>query len=236
MSFDPVAVLNSFSVADGVLYRRHLNGTMSRVSVVHSGRLAVTFQGQRLDGTAIAWLCHHLFPCPYLTVAVDGNPHNMSLDNVMPVRRRRIVFRPATTKHGYRHSLSQICFPTVDKARLDWVHRARAYYMDDRMFLLSQSSVQAQRQQIIDAVGASDADAPMRRKFKPAKKHVARPPMPPVPEGMECHWYNDAWIVIPMAVHCSDDWMVRAEACLKNPQARFVFDPVSQRTVEASHQ
>ena len=224
--------MNNFVVDGGVLYRKLLNGTHRRVTAINSGRLVVVHEGARLLATDIAWICHHLVPCPHPTVTVDCNPHNMDIDNVMAVRRRRLVFRPVMSKYGFKHNLNKMHFSTREAAFADWVPKAREQYVADRDWLLASEDYKGVKQQIADAVAASQPRLLARqRKFTPPKRYLKRPPMPDVPEGMECHWYKDQWVVIPKAVHCSDDWMVRAEACLKNPQARFRYDPVLERTV-----
>lgn len=227
MTLDPVRILHAFTVSDGALYRRNADGTVRRILLEQGGRLIAMLDGKRLNGPEVAWICHHGFPSPYPVVTLDTDPHNMYEENLMPARVKRLVFRPTVTAHGVKHPLSKQFFPVFSVCKEDWVARARQFYEPDRQMLLAAKAELGK--QILQQAMASQKPA---KPFRLRKPHVPRPQRPDCPEGFEVHWYKGQWVTIPVPVHVSDDWMVRAEACLANPGARFRFDATLQRTVQ----
>lgn len=132
-------ILNNFRIIDGVLHRWYPSGKIKPVITVVTGRVAASLDGRRYFGPDIAWICHHLFACPVPVVTVDMNPHNLSAENVLPVKGERLVFRSTKNRQGqFRHPLDPGTFySSRELAFAAWLPLARAHYNQDMDYIRS---------------------------------------------------------------------------------------------------
>lgn len=230
MRLDANLIFNNYTIVDGVLYRRLQGGLKRRVTTVHAGRLVTMLDGRKHYGPDIAWVCHHMFVCPFPVVAVDGNPHNLSVDNVMAVRHKRLNFRVTAVGQGVRHPLSKVVFRDRDAAFKDWVIRAREYYMRDQHAVMMLAPPESARAEMMTAVRERERQEMARGPRAPS---LVKTPKPQREIGRDWVWHAGRWVSCPKPVHVSDDAQVRAAACLVNPDARFRYDPTLDRTVLA---
>jgi hypothetical protein len=231
MKLDVMEILDHFCLDDGQLYRKRLDGTVRPVRLVERGRVVSMLNGRRVFGPEIAWCIYYGVAPLYPVVHLSENPHKLGEIHLVCARLKRLRYALVESSTGFTHPLSQLPFATAQQCRSDWESRARRYYAADMPFIMAQ-------QDEAKALSAGSERPPRGRKPPKPRKPVSAASKPPKerPEpvqGRQWKWYKDAWISLPDAVHPSDDWMVRAEAVLRNPEATFYYDTVLQRTLEA---
>lgn len=217
-----------FQLANGKLFRRLIDGTAKPVTLVKDGRLASRLGGVEYYGPAVAWALYYSSAPMFPVICVDGDPFNLSQENVVPVRRQRVRFRLRTGYRGFSHQLaSNLWFRTEVACRDHWVGMARAHYMED--FELARQ-LEDERDRQMPAAPYSRT----RRAFKPLPARglpaSERPPKPPADAGRRWYWYAEQWVSVPEAVHASDDYIERCRHVLAGAKS-FVYDPEKQMTV-----
>lgn len=228
MKFDLATILEHFCIEDGFLYRKYATGRVKRVTVLEAGRLTSMVNGRKYYGPDIAWAYHYLAVPQHRVVTIDLDPHNLAIENLGAARRKRLIFRPVHVPGGVRHPLSQLTFGSMEYAKSDWIEKAQAYYAADLKFVLFS-------QRTFDDLPASRVlekeRAPRVVGQRGPKRSVTKPPKPETLMGRKWVWFREQWVSIPFSCHPSDDWMVRAAAVLEDPDARFVYDAPSDRTL-----
>ena len=223
MKFDLLLILKHFTVSDGRLYRRLSTGHVRPVRVVERGRLVSMLNGVKLCGPEVAYACLHRVVPMFPIVQIDSDPFNMAETNLSPARTRRLRFRCVSVAGGFRHPRSHEVFKTEELAHIDWVNAARLFYQADKAYV---RALEDQNQVIKPE--ALERVAVRRVRLSAA---TDKPLKPKAVAGRSWHWWKGAWLSLPEAVHSSDDWMVRAAVVTEHPSARFVYDPVQQRTL-----
>lgn len=223
MKFDLNLILKNFAVEDGRLVRKLATGHCRAVRLLDRGRLSSVLGGVRYFGPEVAYACIHRVVPLYPITQLDGDPFNMAENNLMPARLLRLRFRLIEVPGGFRHPLARGTFTNARVCRLDWADLARRQYMRDFDYVrqLEDSS------QLVKPVVVKRPVVALR--VSGGAKSVGG--RPEAVEGRSWHFWNDAWLSLPLPVHCSDDWMVRAAVVSAHPSARFVYDEVAQRTV-----
>lgn len=229
----PVSVLMShFHLADGRLYRLYDSGE-KEITTYAKGRLVHTFAGQPCYAAEIAWaLIYSVLP-KYPVLVIDGDETNLTAENLAPVVSKHWRFRLTKRKldHGvaYKHPLSETLHSTVDLAHADWVSCVRREVAEDKERVL-----QGQSQELMDRglpVPVYRKPPPVRReKPLPKLRRDGRPRKPVAGAGSVAVWWDGAWLIVPEAVHPSDDLHVRCAAVLAGATG-FVFDAEKQITV-----
>ncbi len=223
MKFDLLTVLKHFAVEDGRLVRKLATGHARPVTMVERGRLVSMVGGVKFFGPDVAYACLYRVVPMFPIVQVDGNPFNMAENNLMPCRVKRLRFRRVPVPGGFRHPLCSSTFRTEGEVHRDWVRLARGRYMQDKAYV----------RQLEDQTQGFTPEPP-KRAVVPRKVYAASKTARERPEAVEgriWHWWVDGWLSLPVAVHESDDWMVRAAVVAVSPEARFVYDDVLQKTV-----
>lgn len=222
MKFDLLRVMEHFAVVEGVLYRKLATGHLKPITLVDRGRLAVKLEGERLFGPEIAYACTYGVVPMFPIVQLDGNPLNCREDNLYPARLARLRYRVVAKPGGFKHPRSPALFRTEYEAWQDWYTSARAYYNADKAY------VRQLEDQMRVPVPALVVNTTPRKVPAPRKEARSRPP---AVLGRVWHWWRGEWLSLPLPVHASDDWMVRAAVVSEHPDARFVYDEVAGRTV-----
>lgn len=224
MKFDLLHVMKHFAIEDNRLIRKLVSGSRV-VRLADRGRLAVTLDGVRYFGPELAWACIYRAVPMFPIVQVDGNPHNMAENNLMPCRIKRIRYLSVSVPGGYKHALSKTVFRTEGENHADWCFLARQYYQRDKPYVREMEDTARGRAPEVPK------HVPVARKvwIVPTDHHIK----PEAVAGRSWHWWQSDWISLPEAVHPSDDWMARAEVVALHPDARFVYDPLIEQTVAA---
>lgn len=224
MKFDLLTILKHFAVEDDRLVRKLATGHCRPVRLIDRGRLASMLGGVRYFGPEIAYACIYCVVPMFPIVQVDGDPFNMAENNLMPVRLERFRFRLIATTGGFRHPLTRSLFRTEAECHSDWVTLARQRYQRDKPCVRQMEDEAQGRKPVLPRI----QPVVPRRVSAAVKRAVDRPE---AVEGRSWHWWEGAWLSLPEAVHCSDDWMVRARVVAEHPSAVFIYDPIAQRTV-----
>lgn len=224
MKFDLLTVLKHFAVEDDRLVRKLATGHCRPVTLIDRGRLASMLGGVRYFGPEVAYACIYRVVPMFPIVQVDGDPFNMAENNLMPARLQRLRYREIAVTGGFRHPLSRSPFRTTQECYKDWVMLARQSYQRDKPHVRQLEDEAQGRKPVVPRI---EVTAP-RRVAAPVKR---REDKPEAVEGRSWRWWEGSWLSLPMPVHCSDDWMVRAAVVAEHPEARFVYDPVAQRTM-----
>lgn len=227
MKFDLNLILRNFAVHDGVLYRKYKNGAVP-VTLTYRGRLMSEIANTRYFGPDVAYACIYGVVPMFPIVQVDGNPHNVAEDNLMPVRLKRLRYRETAVPGGFRHPLTTLTHTTQARCHADWVLRAKRYYQDDKMYVRQLEDQYKPARPAVFNEPEPTVLQPVRRKIV---RTSTRPAKPSRVFGRVWHWYKDDWLSLPEPVHQSDDWMVRAAVVSEHPNARFVYDELKQMTV-----
>lgn len=222
MKLDLLKVLKHFVVEHDRLYRRHRDGTVREITLIDRGRLAAMLDGVRVYGPDIAYACIYRVVPMFPIIQVDGDPHNMAENNLMPVRTKRLRYRAVLVAGGWRHPLDRMTFRDEQTCHADWVRHARNFYHRDKPYVRQLEDEAQGRKPVVEK------RVVIVRRVYGGKRREGRPE--PV-EGRSWHWWQDSWLSLPDPVHESDDWMVRATVVAASPEAVFVYDPVAQRTV-----
>jgi hypothetical protein len=235
------SLVPQFFAHDVRLFRRHKHGGCKPIRTINGGRLVVTFEGERIDAAAIVWCLHYgNWPRFPLTI-LDGDPENLSLDNIYPVRLHGVRYREHVTSAGlFQHPLSDLQFRTSRECKAHWVVLAREHYQKDMTYVL-----QLEARDRALAAQAVDRTAEIRRQYE-ARQEASRkaraavlarnagtkekaPPKPRAIEGMVWHYYKKVWQSVPPPVHVSDDCRRRCCAFLRGA-VRAEFQPHHQET------
>lgn len=211
-----------------MVYRRLADGTLKELSAMSGGRLVTLCEGETILATDIAWCLHYEnWPKFHLTL-LDGNPYNLRLDNIMPVRLGQLRYRETEVKGGYQHSLSDAVFNSSAVCRRNWADFAREHYSKDLPYVLRLEAEERQlrRESIMPPAKPARAK-PVKRAAAP--KQVERLRKPPTRPGEVWHWYNQAWLSVPEPVHVSDDYRERCRKVLLGA-VRFEYRPDYQET------
>lgn len=229
----PISILMShFHLADGRLYRLYDSGE-KEITSYSKGRLVHTFDGQPCYAAEIAWaLIYKVLP-KYPVLVIDGDETNLTAENLAPVISKHWRFRLTKFQldagKAYKHPLSPQLFSSPELARVNWNACVRlAVAADKERVLLEQGQELAERGEPV----------PVERKEVRAKREPAvsklrrdgRPRKPAAGPGQVAVWWQDAWLIVPEAVHPSDDLHVRCAAVLAGATG-FVFDAEKQMTV-----
>ncbi len=119
----PPEVINQHFAVKGGLFRLRADNSYRVIESLSGGRLSTLFDGERLDGADISWCLHYGNWPKYHLAQVDGNPHNVEISNLFPVRIKPIRFRAALSPKGYCHPLApELPHRTVADCRKHWAH------------------------------------------------------------------------------------------------------------------
>ena len=230
MKLNVMQILEHFCLENGQLYRKRLDGTVRAVRLVERGRVVSMLNGRKYFGPDIAWCFYYGVAPMYPVVHLSADPHSLGKEHLACARLNRLRYACVESSSGFKHPLSQLPFMSAFSCRADWEMRARSHYAKDMAFILAK---QDEAKALAMASGQLET---YQRPVKVRRAPVSTKPRSDRPEpvqGRQWKWYKDAWISLPDAVHPSDDWMVRAEAVLRNPEATFYYDTLLQRTLEA---
>jgi hypothetical protein len=204
------------------IYRILADKSYQELSYVTAGRLWATINGERLAAPDIAWCLHYGNWPKFPLVQLDGNPFNCSIDNLMPARHKRLRYRETARGGKFYHPLEKMGFSTPEQCLLNWQAHARDYYMQDLHHVLA---IEAEERELRRGVEVPPPVlTKVRRPRSASRKASGLPPRPALVEGMEWHWYEGAWVSVPVACHVADDYLQRLRKW-KAGAVRFVFQP-----------
>lgn len=226
----PEHILETFVVDNGALFRRLAKGALSSVTSLQGGQLCVKVFGERIKAMDIAWCLYYGNWPSYLLTLLDGNPHNVSMDNIMPVRVKQLRCRLEHDSRGWRHSLSKQIFASEAQARKNWTVFAREHYSRDLAYIIELERVDRERR--LATLAAQPALRPAPLKHRPRglafgtgqPSPAGKPRKPEKISGRVWHWVKTEWVSLPESCHVADDWHVR----LRKQRAgavRFEFQP-----------
>ncbi len=217
-SLNPEMVKTHFVVQNGLLYRRLKGGAFRRINTVRDGRLQALHEGQVLYGPDLAWVLYYGTPPMFPVFTLDGDPLNLSQENVVAGRIRRLRFRFKDGRNGFTHSLSpRVPFRTLIECKDDWIAQARRYYAADHA-TVRQLEDDLMRERPVQRY--EPAARPVRG---PGREATGRPKPPQWVAGMRHYWIGEQWVRVPDACHVADDYRVRCLLCLRGA-VRFAYD------------
>lgn len=223
------------------LFRRRKDKSCRAISTVNGGRLMTTFDGERLDAAAVVW-CLHYGNWPKFPLAiVDGDPHNLSLDNIYPIRLGAVRYRETMRKFMYHHPLSDLPFRSSKECFSSWVALAREHYQKDLNYVLA---LEARDRDLVAQAptksrGLIDWENRQEARRATLAHNLARnvaaaegktlPKRPPKVAGMVWHYWQKSWVSVPVPVHVSDD--CRRRCCAFSRGAvRAEYQPIYDAT------
>ena len=125
-------IQHHFTLANGRLYRQLAGGAVRPVTLVVEGRLMSRVLGTVYYGADIAWVLYYGSSPMFPVFCLNGDPHDLSQENVVAARVKRLRFRFKESRAGFRHSLNpSLYFKTLIACKDDWVGMARRYYAAD---------------------------------------------------------------------------------------------------------
>jgi hypothetical protein len=205
------------------LYRKYSTGAVTQLKSMDGNTVVTLFDGHRLRGVDIAWcLLHGNWPA-FPIVQLHEDPHDFSEGNLYPARLKRLRYRETQKGLLFYHPLSLLGHISAKRCREHWEHLAHDYYMKDYTYVLR---AEAYDREMRLTTLQSLPPKPVPPEHAQYAKRPARPKAVP---GMEWHWWQGAWISVPVAVHVSDDYRVRIKAAQAGATS-FRFDPEAQRT------
>ncbi len=220
--FNVTLARQHFGVIDGQLVRKMASGHVKAVSTMEGKNLVAVLEGVKHSASDIFWALTY-GSWPKYPLAVLGDPHLMSLDNVYPARVRRLRCQLIPSGERYRHPLSGFnTYPTKEAARSNWVIKARAHYQADLAYVLELEAAERLLYAQMHPVEAAAVLAPQAhevrvKRFRSPNKNGPRPKRTPEPEAVEgkkWYWYKSQWVLANEPVHVSDDWMMRCAAAM----------------------
>lgn len=233
---DPSLVSKHFA-HDHTLFRRLASGRCKPITAVNSGRLVTTFDNERLDAAAVVWCLHYGNWPKYPLAVVDGDPHNLTLENIFPVRLGWVRYRERIVAGKYYHPLSKLPWRNEQECRNSWVYFACEHYRKDLGFVLKQEADERELR------AKSNLPNPVlidyeRRKAARDKARAARfgervpvvaPKRPATVPGRVWHYYKKQWLSVLPPVHVSDDCRRRCCATLRGA-VRSEYQPLYDQT------
>ncbi len=231
MRIDLVALHQNFALEGDRLVRIMSNGARRKVVSVVNNKIRIQLDGVYLPGPEVAWALHYKVEPQFPILQVDGNPFNLSLKNLLPIRGAFPRCRMVKKGLLYFHPLNKSGYGDAKTCQKSWQHDVFEKYSKDLAYVLTlEASIRTQRGMLLVP------PKPVRKYFKPSgkKPKVERPPKPEHVDGRVWVWFEEAWLSIPEAIHPSDDWMVRAAAVKAGLSVRY--DSGRQQTLPAGAQ
>lgn len=222
---NPPTLARLYALRDGRLFKIGQNGALTPVLTLQNDTPVSIYGGVTLSGRDIAWSLLYGVSPAYPVAQLGSDPYDLSAENLAPVRRKRLRFR-WSDGGGFRHCLDKsVAFSTLEECHKDWVRHARAYYLPDLEFVLSQTRA-------ADAGVAHKVEPRPRKKYTRTKPLVkTETPVPPAAvAGRQWCYLDREWVSVPEPCHPSDDQIMRATA-VKAGAVGMRFDADQQRCV-----
>lgn len=229
----PEYVLEHFTVDNRMIYRRLASGAYTAVKSLQGGQLGVRVFGEWLKAMDIAWCLYYGNWPSFMLTLLDGDPYNLDIENIMPVRTRQLRCRLIHDGRGWTHNFSKVPFATEGQARKSWATYAREYYTKDLAYVVELERLDRERR--LATLAAQPKLRPELPKHKPRGKPFgagqpvpgAKPKKPEKIEGRVWHWVKTEWVSLPESCHVADDWHERLRK-QKLGAVRFEFQPEYQ--------
>lgn len=218
---DPSLVHDHFA-RDYSLMRRRKDGTVKPINTINGGRLEAMFDNERIDAAAIVWCMEYGNWPKYPLAILDGDPHNLALDNIWPVKGKALRYRETERDGKFYHPLTDASFRLPSDCRANWVVWARLHYQRGLGSVLDEESRERKTREAVPEKSAGLLDYERRQAARNAQLQarlgvpkVKRPPRPDVVDGKVWIWYLNEWQLLAEPVHVSDDYRVRHAAYAK---------------------
>ena len=215
-----------YELIDGKLFRKQVNGKLKQVTLLDRERLICNFAGEIYRAVDIAWmLIYGIFPTCNV-ICLDGDPLNLTPENLVPVRTVRHRCHPLQYPNGWKHKLSEQFFGSVTTCASDWLVCAQSAYRSDRVLIVREEAKK------LELLRANSADIPRPAFFpKPfvPKRRISRAAKGARP-SLDHVWHKDTeqWVKVPPACCTADDIQVRAGYVLQG-FSEFAYDLASNR-------
>jgi hypothetical protein len=223
----PEQVHKYFVLEGSKLYRKLTTGSATLLKSRDGKQVVTLFKTEKLLGTSIAWcLIYGNWP-EFPIVQLSEDPFDFSQDNLYPARIKRLRYCETVVGNLLKHPLSTRLHINSRLCRKDWEDMARDFYLKDYAYVLRLETVQRElrAQHLAELAQYKPELVPAAR---PEHERPVRPARPKAIPGREWHWYNDAWMHIPVACHVADDYRVRIKAVLAGAVA-FLFNASTSR-------
>lgn len=227
----PPEHVSQYFTGSRMIYRILANGHLKEIRYIEGKRLVAVVNGEKLYAPDIAWCLHYGNWPKFPLVQLDGDIFNCSIDNLMPVRVKRLRFRGRQVGDRFYHNFEpKVAFRSLLDCRRNWTLHAREHYMKDLAYVLeveaSERELRRNSAPALPPLPLHAAARVERQKRREARIPVgARPPRPAAVPDMEWHWYANAWLSVPVACHVADDYRERVRRWLAGA-VRFVYQPV----------
>ncbi len=183
-----------------------------QVKTLFGGRIYASVKTCRVFGDEFAWASHFGNWPLFKLWSKDGNPHNLAIDNLLPIRlkqyRERIIFEGGK----YRHGLSKNTFLSEKLAKIHWRQCVSDIYAQDLQYCL-QHEAQVRGDVIREDLPVfveTDPD------IVPYVVETTRQQKPKVARNARAFWYGEKWVVVNEAKGPWDDYILRIKRALKD--------------------
>ncbi|MFA9216826.1 MAG: hypothetical protein ACEQSK_06940 [Sphingomonadaceae bacterium] len=228
----PAQYVKHYFSFDTELYRILANGGIKAVRSLEGGRLSLLFEGERIQAVDIVWALRYGSWPKFPLVQVDGDPFNLSIDNIMPARIKHLRYRPTKSGGLLYHGLREKHFggfQTTKDCRRNWTAHALEIYRQDLPYVLELEAQERALRRAAPPLPSTPVPKVVTARMARERSSIPKPVRPPNVPGMEWHYVVNQWQSIPVAVHVSDDWKVR----MRRYQAgavRFEYQPLHGET------
>lgn len=207
-----------FLINEGRLFRKLANGGIKEITTLDRDRLLVQFAGELYRALDIAWVLHHGYFPRREIISLDGDPQNMHVTNVVPVRTRRHRFYALSVLGGFTHKLSKSKFPTEAACAEDWRLCVNHMYRSELNIVLTED---AEDLAILKAL----IGRPKPANFPPTAKPRLRRAIKGSRPSLDHVWHKatQQWVKVPPACCVADDIQVRAGYVLQG-FSEFAYD------------
>lgn len=225
----PELAADYYQIIGSDLYRKLANGGLFKVQTHDRSRLVTTFAGEVYRALDIAWVLHQGYWTKRKVISLNGDPFDMSLQNVVAVRNK--VYRCYIIQHlkHFTHGLSKNTFATNAEAYADWSSTVQHIYRTEMPIILREEAWEREIVASNKLHRARPADfpahclseqekfarSPKNRPARPSKKHV---------------WSGKDWVIVPKPINVADDYKVRAARIMEGYSV-FEYDASIQQVV-----
>lgn len=222
-------VLERYVLVDGRLGKTLINGHVMPVKRLHRGVCMTMMQGKNIPSAEIAWALTYTCWPKYPILLADGDPHNFSARNMLPIRgvpRRCVVKKQAG---GYKVAGLLSVFSTPEQAKHAWRQQYSEVLRSTLAMTLQEQEleIKAYEYSVGPRVFAERANGPRKPKWKKADPKAR----PSAIIGRKWHYYEGEWLSVPMPVHISDDYLMRCHATKYLKAVRFRYSDYMDQTV-----
>lgn len=212
---DQTTIYENFLVIDGFLYRKHRKGA-KKISYLHKGFkswvkpvLLATFNYLKFPARDIAWAWHYGTWPTHQIKLLNGDPFDVSADNLMPKLGLVYRFSFRERKGLFFHKFSEQGFIDKSSCRTNWDNRVKHLYSITKSRVLA---LEAQKIESMPAIVKPEITMKLKpKKTKPIKLALRKTKRPEKIEGRVWGFYQGTYYDLPMATSIEDDIMLRAK-------------------------